>query len=101
MQDIWTREIVYDDESNVFAARIVELPGCFSEGRSWEEASNNLEKALELWLEGALESFQRKSMTDAEKRVIVLEELIRQHRKYRTSIKDFNIADQILWKILP
>jgi hypothetical protein len=37
---------------------------------------------------------------DAEKRVLVLEELIRQHRKYRTSIKDFNIADQILWEAI-
>jgi hypothetical protein len=39
-------------------------------------------------------------MTDAEKRVLILEELIRQHRKYRTSINNFNIADQILWEIL-
>jgi hypothetical protein len=39
-------------------------------------------------------------MTDAEKRVLILEELIRQHRRYRTSIKDFNMADQILWEAL-
>ena len=40
------------------------------------------------------------AMTDAEKRVLILEELIRQHRKYRTSMNDFNMADQILWEIL-
>ena len=54
---IWTREIV-EDEEGLFAARIVELPGCFSEGRSYEEASDNLQKALELWLEAAFESFE-------------------------------------------
>jgi predicted RNase H-like HicB family nuclease len=57
MNDVWTREII-EDEEGLFAARIVELPGCFSEGRSWEEASDNLQKALELWLEAAFESFE-------------------------------------------
>jgi len=57
MKDVWTREII-EDEEGLFTARVVELPGCFSEGRSWEEASDNLQKALELWLEAAFESFE-------------------------------------------
>ena len=37
-------------------------------------------------------------MSEAEKRVLILEELIRQHMNYKISIKDFDMADQILWQ---
>lgn len=50
----WTRELSQDGD--IVAARIVELDGCFSEGSSMEEALANLEDALELWLEAAIES---------------------------------------------
>ena len=50
----WTRELTQDGD--VVAARIVELDGCFSEGSSMEEALANLQEALELWLEAAIES---------------------------------------------
>lgn len=50
----WTRELTQDGD--VVSARIVELDGCFSEGSSMQEALANLQEALELWLEAAIES---------------------------------------------
>jgi antitoxin HicB len=47
-------EIVGD--GGVFAANVPELPGCFSEGATREEALKNLQGALECWLSAAMES---------------------------------------------
>lgn len=49
----WSRELVPD--GSTIAARITELPGCFSEGRNFEEALANLQDALEMWIESSLE----------------------------------------------
>jgi predicted RNase H-like HicB family nuclease len=50
----WTRELTPDGD--VVSARVVELDGCFSEGPTMEIALANLQDALELWLEAAMES---------------------------------------------
>lgn len=50
----WSRELVPDGA--VVAARVLELPGCFAEGATTHDALTNLEAALELWLEGAVEA---------------------------------------------
>ncbi|MGH3119298.1 MAG: toxin-antitoxin system HicB family antitoxin [Gaiellales bacterium] len=50
----WSRVLVPDD--GVIAARVPELPGCFTEGGTLEEALANLEDALASWLSAALET---------------------------------------------
>ncbi len=50
----WSRVLVPDE--GVIAASVPELPGCFAEGATMEEALANLEDALESWLSGAVES---------------------------------------------
>ena len=39
------------DEAGYFVAEVPALPGCFSQGRSREEALKNVEEAIEGWLE--------------------------------------------------
>jgi len=46
--------VVVPDDTGRYAARILEFPGCFSEGGTPEEAYENLEKAAGNWLESAV-----------------------------------------------
>jgi len=39
------------DEAGYFVAEVPALPGCFSQGRSREEAINNVQEAIAGWLE--------------------------------------------------
>jgi len=50
----WSREIVVD-EDGVFIARVPELPGCFIDGDTAEEALENLQAVLEDWLRNAVD----------------------------------------------
>lgn len=50
----WSMEIVGDGD--VFAASVPELPGCFAEGATREEALGNLQDALKSWLSAAVDS---------------------------------------------
>ena len=50
----YTIEIVREDEETWFA-RIVELPGCMTEGDTAEEAAEMIQDAMRAWLEIALE----------------------------------------------
>ena len=50
----WSRVLVPDE--GVIAASVPELPGCFAEGGTLEEALANLEDALASWLSAAIES---------------------------------------------
>jgi len=43
-------------DEGVIAARVPELPGCFAEGATLEEALGNLQDALASWLSAALET---------------------------------------------
>lgn len=47
-------EIVGDGD--IFAASVPELPGCFAEGATREEALDNLQDALKSWLSAAVDS---------------------------------------------
>ena len=49
----WTTELKRNGDGSIFA-RIVELPGCMTEGETEEEAVSNLRLALDLWLESEL-----------------------------------------------
>ncbi|MBI5566334.1 MAG: type II toxin-antitoxin system HicB family antitoxin [Chloroflexi bacterium] len=50
----YTIQITREDETTWFA-RVVELPGCFTEGDTPEEAADMIQDALAGWLEIALE----------------------------------------------
>ena len=67
-QDLsYTREIVRNSDGTWFA-RIVEFPGCMTEGETAEEALSNLEDAMALWIEVRLEdgdSIPEPTSTDA------------------------------------
>lgn len=41
------------EDDGGYVVEIPELPGCISEGKSFEEAFNNIREALEAWLEEA------------------------------------------------
>ena len=43
------------EEGGGYLARVVELPGCLSDGETPEEAVRNVQDAILAWLEGARE----------------------------------------------
>ena len=50
----YTRELVRNEDGSWFA-RVVELPGCMTEGDSAEDALRNLNEAMALWIEVKLD----------------------------------------------
>jgi predicted RNase H-like HicB family nuclease len=50
--EVWVSE----PDSELFYGTIVELPGCISQGSSEEEALKNLDDALFVWLDYAVEN---------------------------------------------
>ena len=49
------KRVIVPEEEGGFSAEIAELPGCFAQGETLEEAATNMETSLELWIETALE----------------------------------------------
>ncbi len=47
---------VYPEETGIYTIMIPELPGCMSQGKSIEEAVQNLEKARRYWITRAWDS---------------------------------------------
>ena len=43
--------IIEKDETGYYVAEVPALPGCFSQGKTLEEAEKNIKEAIELWLE--------------------------------------------------
>ncbi len=43
--------IIEQDEAGYYIAEVPALPGCLSQGKSHEEAINNIKEAIEGWLE--------------------------------------------------
>ena len=43
--------VIEQDESGYFVAEVPALPGCFSQGKTREEALTNIKEAIEGWLE--------------------------------------------------
>ncbi len=63
----YTREIIRNADGTWFA-RVVEFPGCMTEGDTAEEALSNLEDAMASWIEVKLEdgdSIPEPASTDA------------------------------------
>ena len=42
--------VIYRDESGVYCAEVPALPGCVSDGDTFEEAQANIREAAEGWL---------------------------------------------------
>ena len=49
------KTIIEQDEDGYFVASIPAVPGCYSQGKTYEEAVKNVKEALELALEVAKE----------------------------------------------
>lgn len=45
------RIIVEQDEKGYYVAEVPALPGCLSQGKTREEANDNIKEAVEGWLE--------------------------------------------------
>lgn len=45
--------ITYDEDDDLYIAKAIDLPGCHSDGRTPEEASEHIYEAIEGWLETA------------------------------------------------
>lgn len=45
--------IIEQDENRVFIASVPAIPGCFSQGKTYEEALKNIKEAVELSLEAS------------------------------------------------
>ncbi len=43
--------IIEKDEAGYYVAEVPALPGCFSQGKTYEEAIANIKEAIEGWLE--------------------------------------------------
>ena len=43
--------VIEKDESGYFVAEVPALPGCFSQGKTRQEAITNIKEAVEGWLE--------------------------------------------------
>lgn len=47
--------IYWSDEDEAFIAEVPELPGCASDGKTYEEALANVQVIIEQWIETARE----------------------------------------------
>lgn len=47
--------IVYEEEEGGYSAEVPALPGCFTEGDTWDELIANVKEAIELYLEARAE----------------------------------------------
>jgi len=47
--------IYWSEEDHAFLAEAPELPGCMSDGKTYQEALNNLETIIREWIETARE----------------------------------------------
>ncbi len=43
--------VIEEDESGYFVAEVPALPGCFSQGKTRDEALTNIKEAIEGWFE--------------------------------------------------
>jgi predicted RNase H-like HicB family nuclease len=54
--------VIEQDESGYYVAEVPALPGCFTQGKTVEEATGNIKEAIEGWLEVMNEkSLEKKS----------------------------------------
>jgi predicted RNase H-like HicB family nuclease len=56
--------VIEQDEAGYYTAEVPALPGCLSQGKTYEEALANIKEAVEAWLE-VMESKQQFDYTHA------------------------------------
>ncbi|HKZ46356.1 MAG TPA: type II toxin-antitoxin system HicB family antitoxin [Thermodesulfobacteriota bacterium] len=56
--------IIEKDEAGYYVAEVPALPGCLSQGKTYEEAMTNIKEAVEAWLE-VMESKQQFDLAHA------------------------------------
>jgi predicted RNase H-like HicB family nuclease len=58
--------VIEKDESGHFVAEVPALPGCFSQGKTHEEALTNIKEAIEGWFEvmESKQSFDRSRLIE-------------------------------------
>jgi len=54
------KAIVHEAEDGGYWAEVPALPGCVTQGETWEEVMENLQEAIEGWLEVANENPKEK-----------------------------------------
>ena len=54
----YTRMVIPDEESGWYTAKILEFPGCISQGATVQEAYERLEEAATSWIQAALDAGQ-------------------------------------------
>ena len=47
--------IYWDNRDNIYIADVPELPGCSAHGKTYNEALDNVNEAIELWINTAKE----------------------------------------------
>ncbi|MEO8397040.1 MAG: type II toxin-antitoxin system HicB family antitoxin, partial [Chloroflexota bacterium] len=47
--------LIYPGEDGYWVVEVPSLPGCISQGKTREEAFENIKEAMELWIEDAQE----------------------------------------------
>jgi predicted RNase H-like HicB family nuclease len=47
--------IYWDKKDAIYIAEVPELPGCASHGKTYDEALRNAKKAIQLWIDTAME----------------------------------------------
>ena len=58
--------VIEKDESGYFVAEVLALPGCFSQGKTREEALTNIREAIEGWFKvmESKQTFDRSHLTE-------------------------------------
>lgn len=54
------KAIIHEAEEGGYWAEVPALPGCVTQGETWEEVIENLQEAIQGWLEVANESLKEK-----------------------------------------
>ena len=55
MQKYYEIILYWSNEDKAFVAEVPELPGCMAHGKTSEKALNNVNQAIELWIDTAKE----------------------------------------------
>lgn len=65
------KTIFTPEEEGGYSVSVPDLPGCFSQGKTFEEAKDNIKEAIELYLEDADKEFYFVNPEESRKEFIV------------------------------
>jgi predicted RNase H-like HicB family nuclease len=64
--------VIYPDEDGGYCASCPSLPGCHSQGDTWEETLANIKEAMELYIEDMIENGEEVPEDHLDRVLIVL-----------------------------